>query len=333
MFWTILFLSFGFVLLIKSANFLIDGTAGLAKHFHIPKIVIGLTLVAFGTSAPEGTVSLIAAFQNNHDLSVANIIGSNITNIGLILGLTAIIRTLPVTRSTTVASTLSILAAIVLIILGYDQFFQNNSALLNRFTLGDGLIFLSFFIIFLYYIYADLKVAKVQEKEIEKKERSQLKHPTLYLLLLSFGGLAGLLVGGKLVVDNAIILARFFHLSEAFIGLTIVAIGTSLPEITTSLMAVIKRETDIAVGNIIGSNVFNILLVLGITSVITPLNFDAKLLIDAGFMLIITILVFLIVLKEKSIPRSGGILLLTSYFLYLLLLAYKETVLAFLPPL
>jgi cation:H+ antiporter len=330
MFWTILFLAFGFVLLIKSANFLIDGTAGLAKHFHIPKIIIGLTLVAFGTSAPEGTVSIIAALQNNDDLSVANIIGSNITNIGLILGLAAILRTLPVTRSTITASLpLNILTVFIFIILGYDHFFQNQSVIFNRFTLGDGLIFLSFFIIFLYYIYADLKVAKEKEKEIEKRERTQFKHTPLYLSLLSLGGLAGLLVGGKLVVDNAVVLAKFFHLSEAFIGLTIVAIGTSLPEIMTSLTAVMKRETDIAIGNIVGSNIFNILLVLGITSVIAPLDFDPKLLFDAIFMLFITIILFLIVLKQKSIPRWGGIILLCLYVLYLILMGYKETALAY----
>ncbi len=325
MFWTILFLAIGFFLLIKSADFLVDGAAGIARRLNVPKMVIGLTLVAFGTSAPEGTVSIIAALQQSADLSVGNIIGSNIVNIALILGIAAIIRKLDVTEMTiTKGLPLSILAAFILIVLGQDQFFQNHSVMFNRFTLGDGIIFVCFFIIFLSYLYIDTKAAQVQEEIIEKKEKLHFRESYWFLLLMIFGGLAGLIAGGKLIVDNAVILARFFGVSEAIIGLTIVAIGTSLPELATSVMAAIKHENDIAVGNIVGSNVFNIFLVLGATSLIHPMDFDSKLFIDAIVMLAVTMVLFLMVMRSKSLSRLEGISLISIYALYLTFLVFRE---------
>jgi cation:H+ antiporter len=322
-----LFLVFGFYLLIKSADVMVDGAAGLAKRFKIPKMVIGLTLVAFATSAPEGTVSIIAALQGSSDLSVGNIIGSNMANVALVLGVAALLRTIPVTRNTlTKGVPLNILALIVLIVMGYDFFFQNNSVEFNRLSLGDGIILLFFFVVFLYYIFGDLKAAQAKEVEIVKKEMRHYKDSLWFLSLLIFGGLAGILVGGKLIVDQAVVIAGFFGVSEAVIGLTVVALGTSLPELVTAVVAALKNEKDIAIGSIVGSNVFNVFLVLGLTSIIVPLNFDPALLVDAIFTLIVTLIFYIILIKERQLSRLFGSVLLSMYFLYIVSLIFREVI-------
>jgi len=329
-FWTVLFLIFGFFLLIKSADILVDGAAGIAKKFRVPKVIVGLTLVAFGTSAPEGTVSIIAAVQGSADMSLGNVIGSNIANIALVLGVAAIIRKLTVRRVTvTKEIPLCILAMVALIVMGYDQVFQGQETALNVLALGDGLILLSFFIVFLYYIFGDLKSTQAQEEEIEKKEKAHYKDTFWYLTLLILGGLAGLMVGGKLIVDQATVIASALGVSEALIGLTIVALGTSLPELATAVVASLKNEDDLAVGGIMGSNIFNVFLVLGITTLIRPLNFDPVLLFDALFALFITILFYIFLLRDKSLGRLYGSLLVFFYVVYIVSLTFRETVVAY----
>lgn len=329
-FWTLLFLIFGFFLLIKSADVLVDGAAGLAKKFKIPKVIVGLTLVAFGTSAPEGTVSLIAAIQGNADISLGNVIGSNIANIALVLGIAAMIRKITVRRVTvTKEIPLAALAIAALIFMGYDQVFQQQDNISNTIAMGDGFILLAFFVVFLYYIFGDLKSTQAQEEEIEKKERANYKESLWYLGLKIFGGLAGIMVGGKLIVDQAVVIASSFGVSEALIGLTIVAMGTSLPELATAITAALKDEDDIAVGSIMGSNIFNVFLVLGITSIITPLSFDPTLLLDSLFALFITIIFYIFLLKEKSLGRFHGSLLVFFYVIYLVSLGFRETVIAY----
>jgi len=329
MFWVVLFLLFGFYLLVKSADILVDGAAGLGKRYKIPKLVVGLTLVAFGTSAPEGAVSLIAAMQGSPNLSIGNVLGSNLANIALVLAVAAIIKTLPVTRTTlTKGIPLNILALVALIILGYDSFFQNHFTAYNRLSFGDGLILLIFFVICLYYIFGDLKATQVQEEEIEKKERSHFDDKLWFLGLMIVGGLAGLLVGGKLVVDNAVHVARFFGVSEALIGLTIVALGTSLPEFATSVAAAVKNEKDIAIGNIVGSNVFNVFLVLGLTSTVSSMDFDPMLMFDAVFALGITIIFYFLLVKGRQLTKVHGYILLVLYVLYLASLGSREILLA-----
>lgn len=329
-FWTFLFLIFGFFLLIKSADVLVDGAAGLAKKFNVPKVIIGLTLVAFGTSAPEGTVSLIAAIQGSSDISLGNVIGSNIANIALVLGSAAMIRTLTVRRVTvTKEIPLSILAVLALIIMGYDQVFQTHDAGFNIISLGDGLILLSFFVVFLYYIFGDLKSTQVQEEQIEKKEKLNYKETYWYLALLMLASLAGIMVGGKLIVDQAMVIAAAFGVSEALIGLTIVAIGTSLPELATAVVAALKNEDDIAVGTIMGSNIFNVFLVIGFTAVIRPLTFDPMLLLDSFFALFIIILFYIFLLREKSLSRFYGSILVFFYIVYLVSLGFRETVMSY----
>jgi len=331
-FWTILFLLFGFYLLIKSADVFVDGAAGLAKRYNIPKMIVGLTLVAFGTSAPEGTVSLIAALQGSADISVGNVIGSNLANIALVLGIAALIKAIPVSKRTlTHGIPLSILAMVVLIVVGYDSFFQNHDVAFNRISLGDGLILLLFFVVFLYYIFGDFKSAKLQEEEIEKKEMQHYRDSIWFLSLMIVGGMAGIMVGGKLVVDQAVIIAMALGISEAIVGLTIVALGTSLPELVTSVVAAFKNEKDIAIGNIVGSNVFNVFLVLGVTAVVIPINFDPALLVDAVYTLAVTVLFFLIIFKRKQLSRFSGAVLLGLYIFYILSLVFRESFIGFIP--
>ncbi len=331
-FWTILFLFFGFYLLIKSADVFVDGAAGLAKRYKVPKLIVGLTLVAFGTSAPEATVSMIAALQGSADISIGNVIGSNVANIALILGISALLRVLPVSKSTlTHGIPLSILAMVVLIVLGYDTFFQNHGVEFNRITLGDGLILLFFFVVFLYYIFGDFKSTQQQEEEIEKKEMKHYRDSVWFLSLMIAGGLAGIMVGGKLVVDQAVLIASALGVSEALIGLTIVAIGTSLPELVTSVVAALKNEKDIAIGNIVGSNVFNVFLVLGMTAVVIPVNFDPALLVDAVYTLFVTIVFYLMMVKQKQLTRFSGAVLLALYVFYIASLAFRELFVNYLP--
>lgn len=311
-----------------------DGAAGMAKRFKIPKLIIGLTLVAFATSAPEMTVSLIAALQGSVDMSIGNVIGSNIANIALVLGAAALIRNISVSRSTlTKGIPLSILAMAVLIFIGYDTIFQNHNVGFNRLTLGDGLILLCFFIVFLYYIYGDFKSTQVREEEIEKKERRHYKDSLWFLSLMIFGGLAGIMVGGKLVVDQAVVIASALGVSEALIGLTIVALGTSLPELVTSVVAAFKKESDIAIGNIVGSNVFNVFLVLGVTSSIVPLNFEPRLILDAVYALFVTLLFYVFLVKDKQLTRLSGTVLLFLYIIYIVSLTFRETIFAYVPAL
>lgn len=325
MIWNILFLLVGFYLLLKAANALVDGSAGAARVLGIPKIIVGLTLIAFGTSAPEGTISLIAALEGNSDISIGNIVGSNIANIALILGIAALINPLEVTRGTVNRGIpLNVLATFVLLVLGYDVFFQNHNVTFNRLTLGDGLIFLCFFVVYLYYIHADLKETKAQEETISRKEKKESKESWWKLLLMIVIGLIGVITGGKLVVDNAAIIASALGVSDAIIGLSIIAVGTSLPELTTSLVAAYKRENDLAIGNIIGSNVFNIFLVLGVSSTATTLNFNVLLVPDMLIMLALVLLLFLFVCKERILKRWHGIVLLFSYCAYLFFLVSRE---------
>lgn len=325
MFWSIIFLLFGFFLLIKSAEILIDGAAGLAKRSGIPKIVIGLTLVAFGTSAPEATVSIIAAVKNMPDLSLGNIIGSNIANTALIIGILALLRPIPVLRTTiTRGLPLNILATLAIIVLGYDRFFQNYAVGFNRFTLGDGLILLCLFVIFLYYVYGNFNFAGAMKGEIAKKERQFFKNKLGILLLMIVVGMIGLITGGNLVVKYAAELAAMMGISQAVIAVTVVALGTSLPELATSVVAVVRNEDDMAIGNIIGSNIFNVFLVLGISSIIHPIDFAPKFLADVLFLLGVTVLLFGLIGDKKQLTKTHGYILIASYFVYIVFLVIRE---------
>ena len=306
----------GFVFLIKGAHWLVDGASSIAKKFRVSDLVIGLTIVSFGTSAPELVVNLLASMQGSGDLAITNILGSNIANILLILGISAIIFPLAVKKNTTWKEIpLALLAVVILWILCNDFLFAGQS--LNILSRGDGFVLIAFFIIFLYYTFG---IAKVEgEPEAVKK------FSTVQASLMIVAGIVGLTLGGRWIVDGAIFMAQFFGLSESLIGLTIVAIGTSLPELATSAVAAWKHNADIAVGNIIGSNIFNVFWILGISAIIRPivfnsnLNFDIYVVITATFLLFI----WMFIGKKHILQRWQGFAMLALYIFYIIYLIIR----------
>lgn len=305
----------GFILLIKGADILIDGAASIAERYSIPHVVIGLTIVAFGSSAPEFAVNVIASIQKNSTLAFGNIIGSNIANIALILGITPIIYPLTVQKSTLKNEIpLLILASVVLFIMANDAIFDGHTkSVISR---SDGLVLLGFFLIFLRY------VRHISKNSVNSSAEKYKEYPFWLSGVMVIGGLIGLILGGDWIVNGGIAVARLFHISEDVIGLTIVAIGTSLPELATSAVAAHKKNSDIAVGNIVGSVLFNILWVLGITTTIYPMHLKKGNNIDLGISLSLIILLFLFIVsnKKKKLLRVHGILFLmiyTSYLTYL----------------
>lgn len=258
----------GFVLLIKGADFLVEGASSIAKRNRIPEIVIGLTIVSFGTSMPELIVNLLASFDGSSELAIGNVLGSNIANVLLILGVAALIKPLPIHKSIYFTELpISLFATVLLgFLANADLFVDVKGLTLSRY---DGTILLFFFGLFMTYIY----VVAQSKDEIDEADQTNMLPRTKSILYI-IGGSIGLFIGGKWVVDGAFEIALFFGLSETFIGLTVVAVGTSLPELVTSAVAARKGQSDMAVGNVVGSNIFNILWILGISSIIRPLPFD-----------------------------------------------------------
>lgn len=308
----ILLLLVGFVALIFGASKLVDAASGLAAKFGIPNIVIGLTIVAFGTSAPEMVVNIIAAVNENTQMVLGNVLGSNIFNILGILGISAIIYPLAVKTNTTwYEIPLNLLAAIVVLVVSADIFLIGDGQ--NIISRSDAILLLLFFTVFLVYTIAVSK----SEKTAEKTEVKQYKTVTAVFFIII--GLAGLIVGGQLIVSSATSIAQQIGLSERVIGLTIVSIGTSLPELATSIVAVKKKNVDIAIGNVVGSNIFNVFFVLGVSAFINPVSIaqnaflDIVLNIVAGFILF----VFVFTGKYRQIDRWEGIVFLMLYIAYL----------------
>ena len=317
---TYILLLIGFVFLIKGAGFLVDGASSLAKKFNISNLVIGLTVVAFGTSTPELFVNLFASFNGTTDIAIGNIVGSNIVNILFILGIAAIIYPLKVGRGTIWKEIpMSLMAALLLLIMANDSMVDGLG--FNTLTRSDGIILITFFIIFLYYTFG---IAKVQnnndESQIVLKVYSGLASTGLVAL-----GLVGLVLGGKWIVDSATIIAANLGLSDALIGLTIVAIGTSLPELATSAVAAFKKNTDIAVGNVVGSNIFNIFWILGISSVIKPLPFRPELNFDLWVVVAASALLFgwMFLGKRHTLERSQGVIFVLLYILYIAVIVIR----------
>jgi cation:H+ antiporter len=312
----IILLVFGLVLLVKGADWLVDGASVLAKKNNISDLAIGLTIVAFGTSAPELVVNAVAAAGNFPDIVFGNVIGSNNFNLFAILGIAGLITPLAVQSSTVWKEIpFSLVAAVVLLFLANNYFFS-EPANLSRY---DGFILLGLFSAFLYYVAIHLKADPLAE-EVQNKDYSTLK---IWLLILI--GLVGLVGGGKLVVDNAVSIAQSLGISEKIIGLTIIAAGTSLPELATSVVAAMKKNADIAIGNIVGSNIFNILLVLGVSSLVRPLDFNPAFntdiyLFSAGTAFLFT---FMFIGKKHRLNRWQSALFLVvfaSYTSYLVML-------------
>lgn len=304
---TILLIS-GFTVLIFGADWLVNGASGLAKRLNVPDLVIGLTVVAFGTSAPELVVNLVAAFEGSSDIALTNILGSNIINVLIILGVSAVIAPLASQRSSRkVEIPLSILAGIIVLPMGIGLFGTGNE--ISRI---DGIVLLLIFGGFLLYQFRN---AKSNANASESFKPMALWKAILLIVV----GLAGLVVGGQLVVKSAVKMAEAWGVSQSIIGVTIVALGTSLPELATSAIAAYKRNADLAIGNVIGSNIFNVFMVLGISSVIHPLTAYANLAIDAAIAAGSCLLVWIFVLTNKrhEIKRWQGGILLICYAAYL----------------
>jgi len=311
----------GIVLLIKGADYLVEGSSSLAKKLGVPTLIIGLTIVAFGTSMPELLVNVMSAVKGTGDVAFGNIIGSNIANIFLILGVTALMKPIRVQHSTVWKEIpFSLLAAFVLLVL-------SSSALLDgvepsNLIRSEGIILLLFFVVFGYYVYS---LAKQNKANLENEEMKIETHKRWISFVMIFGGLLGLYFGGKWTVEGAVAIARVLHLSEFFISATIIAIGTSLPELVTSIMASKRGDADLAVGNVVGSNIFNIFWILGITAIIAPLTFPASAAIDLTVLLFATILLFIFMFigKKHELDRWQGASFLLFYALYIATLIYR----------
>jgi len=300
----------GLALLVVGANYFVKGASSLAKSFKIPSIVIGLTIVAMGTSAPELSVNLSSAFSGNTDIALGNVIGSNIVNILLILGVAVMITNLKVQRNTTRKEIpYSLFAAIAVLVMSADVFL--DGAVSNVITRSEGLILLAFFGVFLYYVYRLTKQEQAAEEEIEL-------FPMWQTVLMIAGGLVALVFGGRWIVEGAVDIAATLGVSEKLIGLTIVAVGTSLPEFATSVVAAMQKKADIAVGNIVGSNIFNIFFILGATAVVKPLPIDPALLVDIGVLMATTLFLFfaMYVGKRHTLERWQGALMIVAYIAY-----------------
>lgn len=302
----VLLLAAGFVFLVKGADWFVDGAAGIAEKFGIPHLVIGLTIVAMGTSAPEAAVSITAALKGNAGITIGNIVGSNILNILVILGIASVIVPIAVAKSTVRVEIPYMLAiTILLLMLGCTG---------NKIVFWEGAVLWIAFILYLSYLFRMAKKNKEEAPEdVEKK-------PVWKLILLVAVGLGLVMLGSDMAVDAATAIAKTLGLSERFIGLTIVALGTSLPELVTSVSAAKKGKADIAIGNIVGSNIFNILFVVGTTALITPVVFEEKFVIDMLISAAAGVLLWLCVRKDHKLSRTGGILMLAGYagyFIYL----------------
>ena len=306
----------GFVSLIFGANWLVDGASSLAKKHHISDLAIGLTIVAFGTSAPELVVNAIASYEGYSDIVLGNIIGSNNFNLFIILGVAGLIFPISVQSSTVWREIpISFFVAVILLLIGNEVFISDYPQI-SRF---DGLLLITLFALFLFYVYKQMKTEETAT--IALAEKSNIK-----IWALIFGGLVGLIIGGQLVVSNSIELATSLGISEKIIGLTIVAAGTSLPELVTSIVAALKKNSDIAIGNVVGSNVFNILLILSVSAFIKPISYNANFNLDIVILLGGTLFLFIAMFtgKRKKLDRCEAGLLLSFYLVYTIYLVYKE---------
>ncbi len=305
----------GFIMLVKGADWFVDGAAGIADKFGIPQMVIGLTIVAMGTSAPEAAVSVTAALKGNAAITIGNVVGSNILNILIILGLTAVITSVKMAKST-LKIEIPIMSGITILLI-----VQGITG--NNITRVEGIIMWVAFIAYLTYLFIVAKNNPQPGREEEEKAK-----PIWLLLLLAVIGLVLVVWGSDVTVEAATKLAQAAGLSQHFIGLTIVALGTSLPELFTSVSAARKGNADIAIGNIVGSNIFNILFVVGTSSLITPVLFESKFIVDAVIAIFAGVLLWLCTFKSMVLKRPHGVIMLVCYgvyFVYLLFFAEKAT--------
>ena len=300
-------LTVGFVMLVKGADWFVDGASGIADKFGIPQLVIGLTIVAMGTSAPEAAVSITAAFKGTADITVGNVVGSNILNVLIILGLASAITSIAVAK-TTVKYEIPFMLAITVLFMCFGY----TGGTINR---VEGILLWAAFVGYLLYMFWLVKSGQADADEIE------VKGSLGKMLLLVVVGLVLIVWGSDVTVDAATELAKIFGMSERFIGLTVVALGTSLPELFTSVTAARKGKADIAIGNIVGSNIFNILFVVGTSAIIIPITFAASFVIDCLVATAAGVILLLFVFRKRKLTRVGGVVMLicyAAYFVYLL---------------
>ncbi|SDJ70191.1 cation:H+ antiporter [Jeotgalicoccus aerolatus] len=312
---TYILLVVGFILLIKGAGYFVDGASAIAGKLHISPMIVGLTIVSLGTSAPEAVVSIIAALEGNGDMVIGNVIGSNIINISLMLGITVLVSPIIVQKDTqTREIPYSLIAAVLVLIFMSDRLlFSAEASAIGRI---DGIILLAGIALFLYYTFVKARRTRESTMDDEAKtagnDSSWTKNIALFVI-----GLAGIVFGGDLVVDSASSIALSLGMSQALVGLTIVAIGTSLPELTTSVSAAMKGEADMAFGNLIGSNIFNIMFVLGLSAVISPLGVSGSLFTDVWVLIFISAVLMIIALWKNQLSRITGGILVSMYIIYL----------------
>ena len=298
----VLILLVGFFLLVKGADWFVEGAASIAKKLGIPQLVIGLTIVAMGTSLPEAAVSITAALDNNAGITIGNIVGSNILNILIILGITAVITNVSIQKSTFYYEIpFMLIITVILMIFGITG---------SKITFMEGVIFWILFLLYLGYLYV------MSKKGTEQEEENVKDIPVWKCLLFMVLGGVMVVMGSDFAVSGATEIARFFGMSERFIGLTIVAFGTSLPELVTSVVAARKNEVDMAVGNAVGSNIFNILMVLGIASAINPVSLIRENVIDIIILVVFSVVVWIFAATKKKISRKEGIAMVAMYLVY-----------------
>ena len=295
----------GFIFLIKGADYFVEGSSNIAKKFKISPMIIGLTIVAMGTSMPELSVSITSSLIGKNDMSLANVVGSNMFNILMALGTSSLIINLPIKKDSIKFDIPFLIGiGISLLLMLFDL----------KLSIFEGLILIG---IFVFYLWKTLKpMLKKKDKDIkenEEKNKSMFK-----MIVISLVGIIGIIIGGNMVVDNASKIAEIFGMSQNLIGLTIVAVGTSLPEFVTSIMAIKKGENEIAIGNVVGSNIFNILLILGVSSVVNPLIINIVGLIDVLFMIASSVLLYLFIRKNKNLNRYQGIIFILLYVGYII---------------
>ncbi|MBS3995162.1 MAG: calcium/sodium antiporter [Alkaliphilus sp.] len=307
MFFILLIISF--IIIIKAANLLIDAAIDLAGYLGISQFVIGLTVVAFGTSAPEAAVNIIASLQNKSDIALGNIVGSNILNIGLVIGITALIFTMK-TEWTAIRIDIpfAFVSSLVFGLLVLDGLSKN-----------DGIILALFFFIYLNYLWITGKSSYLKNENLVDKDKKISK-----VIVMLFSGMVGVVLGGQLIVHSSVNIATSLGYSEAFIGLTIVSLGTSLPELITCVTACYKKSDSIAVGNMVGSNIFNILFVLSLSSVISPIAFNNKFVFDLAYMVFITFMLFVFSYTQKRISRFEGFCLSVFYTIYFMIIFIRS---------
>lgn len=293
----------GFILLIKGSDFFVDGSSNIASILKIPTLIVGLTIVAFGTSAPEAAVSITSSLSGNNALAVSNVIGSNLFNMMLIIGLCALLRELKIGRDV-LNKDLPFLVVITAILSGFIIIGWSISRV-------EGIIL--FLLIIGYVSYLVYSAKKTKEAQIVEKPKMGLLRSIIYII----GGMAGIIIGADFVVDSASYIAMAFGMSETLVGLTIVAIGTSLPELVTSLTALKKEENQLIIGNVIGSNIFNILFVLGASSIISPITINPNMIVDIALMLVVTILFFIFGKTQDKYDKKEGFVLVALFIAYM----------------